>query len=72
MNEELAIELEALQCTYGDALSVDGPGRVVAAVAPRSTPHFCRARVAFTIPEDYPAETPGVMLQNVKGESPAA
>lgn len=71
--DEVAIEVEALQATYGHELHVDGTLQQISmTVLPQQDhtqqQHFVQCQLQLTLPAAYPAEQPpDIQLQDVRG-----
>ena len=77
-NEALTLELEALQFTYGEQLSVERAGAggactLTLQLAPRATEHdwerFVAASLRCAVPPGYPDALPAAELADVRGEA---
>ncbi|KAK9806324.1 hypothetical protein WJX72_010353 [[Myrmecia] bisecta] len=73
MDEEVAIEIEALQYTVGDSLQVltEQPLTVAIDIHPYTADdvqkQFVQAKLVISLNPGYPAEVPQIQLQDVKG-----
>jgi hypothetical protein len=69
--EEVALELEALQATYGDDLFLNDATSTVSMLLQPSEPQeqaYIQCLLQLTVPSSYPeAAAPGVDLQDAKG-----
>jgi hypothetical protein len=70
-SEEVALELEALQATYGDDLLLNEPEGVVSMLLQPSSLQeqtYVQLQLQLTLPSSYPeAAAPGICLQDAKG-----
>jgi hypothetical protein len=70
-SEDVAVEVEALQATYGDDLVLDERLQQISmTVLPQqdSKQHYVQCQLLLTLPPQYPSEhPPTIHLQGVKG-----
>jgi hypothetical protein len=70
-SEEVALELEALQATYGDDLLINERECVVSMLLQPSSPQeqaYVQFQLQLTLPSSYPeAAAPSIALQDAKG-----
>lgn len=71
--EDVAVEIEALQATYGDDLHLDEPLQQISmTVLPQQDlskqQHYVQCQLLLTLPPEYPSDQPpSIQLQEVKG-----
>jgi len=68
--EDVGVEVEALQATYGEELLLDEQHQQVSMVmmpAMESSQHFVQFQLLLSVTPQYPQELPGIELVDVKG-----
>lgn len=74
-SEDVAIEIEALQATYGTDLILNEPQQQVSmlvlphqdAVQQQQQQHYVQCLLSFTLPAEYPSQAPAIHIQDAKG-----
>jgi E3 ubiquitin-protein ligase RNF25 len=72
-SEDVAVEIEALQATYGDALTLDEPLQQISmlvlpnAAGQQQQQHFVECQLVCTLSASYPSSTPTIKLRDVRG-----
>lgn len=72
-SEDAAVEIEALQATYGDELHLEAPLQQISTlVLPQQAQedgqqHYVQCQLLFTLPADYPSSAPSIQLRDVRG-----
>jgi hypothetical protein len=74
-SDDVAIEIEALQATYGSDLILNESQQQVSmlvlpqqdAVQQQQQQHYVQCLLSFTLPADYPSPAPAIHIQDAKG-----